>query len=290
MLTAQSDHELNNNSLSTVPAKQSQHRKTTGWLQSCFIVPKPNSQTQGLTLRASPPSSKPLATAKSSAVIPPWSRVGLPNMSGKEPKSRRRWDSGAKKKARARRGPRGPSGAQGQREQVQQWKGRKGDKGAGSRLPTLQVCVSHLVLYPPTPLPARGRRWGSVRLALERDGGSLLPSLSPSPVQPCTLPAFFLALFSCSSSFLFFPFPFCCQRTPLVGARCRQTSAAWKSAGSEAFVAGRSLWTDSLAAYWHTLKLCQTSAAWKSAGSEAFVAGRSLWTDSFAAYWTQVRR
>ena len=100
--------------------------------------------------------------------------------------------------------------------------------------------------YPPTPLPARGRRWGSVRLALERDCGSLLPSLSPSPVQPCTLPAFFLSLFSCSSSFLFFPFPFCCRRTPLVGARCRQTSAAWKSAGSEAFVAGRSLWTDSL--------------------------------------------
>ena len=36
----------------------------------------------------------------------------------------------------------------------------------------------------------------------------------------------------------------------LVGARCGQTSAAWTSAGSEAFVAGRSLWTDSLAAYW----------------------------------------
>ena len=29
----------------------------------------------------------------------------------------------------------------------------------------------------------------------------------------------------------------------LVGARCGQTSAAWTSAGSEAFVAGRSLWT-----------------------------------------------
>ena len=110
--------------------------------------------------------------------------------------------------------------------------------------------VSILVQNPPTPLPARGRRWGSVRLALERDCGSLLPSLSPSPVQPCTLPAFFLSLFSCSSSFLFFPFPFCCRRTPLVGARCRQTSAAWKSAGSEAFVAGCSLWTDRLAAYW----------------------------------------
>ena len=48
---------------------------------------------------------------------------------------------------------------------------------------------------PPTPLPARGRRWGSVRLALERDCGSRLPSLSPSPVQPCTLPAFFLSFF-----------------------------------------------------------------------------------------------
>ena len=79
------------------------------------------------------------------------------------------------------------------------------------------------LVNPPTPLPARGRRWGSVRLALERDCGSLLPSLSPSPVQPCTLPAFFLSLVSCSSSFLFFPFPFCCRRTPLVGARCRQT-------------------------------------------------------------------
>ena len=63
---------------------------------------------------------------------------------------------------------------------------------------------------------------------------------SPVPYQPAfslsgcdaTTPT---ALFSCSSSFLFFPFPFCCRRTPLVGARCRQTSAAWKSAGSEAF-------------------------------------------------------
>ena len=44
--------------------------------------------------------------------------------------------------------------------------------------------------------------------------------------------------------------PFCCRRTPLVGARCGQTSAAWKSAGSDAFLAGRSLWTHSLAAYW----------------------------------------
>ena len=103
---------------------------------------------------------------------------------------------------------------------------------------------------PPTPLPARGRRWGSVRLALKRDCGSLLPSLSPSPVQPCTLPAFFLSLFSCSSSFLFFPFPFCCRRTPLA------------------------LWTDSLAAYW-TQKRPDV---------------RAVWTDSLAAYWTQTRR
>ena len=42
--------------------------------------------------------------------------------------------------------------------------------------------------------------------------------------------------------------PFCCRRTPLVGARCGQTSAAWNSAGSEAFVAGRSLWTHSFTA------------------------------------------
>ena len=99
--------------------------------------------------------------------------------------------------------------------------------------------------YPPTPLPARGRRWGSVRLALERDCGSLLPSLSPAPVQPCTLPAFFLSLFSCSSSFLFFPFPFCCRRTPLVRARCSEASAASKRAGREAVLAGCALGTDS---------------------------------------------
>ena len=58
----------------------------------------------------------------------------------------------------------------------------------------MYICTHTYVsscVYPPTPLPARGRRWGSVRLALERDCGSLLPSLSPSPVQPCTLPAFF---------------------------------------------------------------------------------------------------
>ena len=47
---------------------------------------------------------------------------------------------------------------------------------------------------PPTPLPARGRRWGS-RLALERDCGSLLPSLSPSPVeQPSFFPVFLVLL------------------------------------------------------------------------------------------------
>ena len=33
--------------------------------------------------------------------------------------------------------------------------------------------------------------------------------------------------------------PFCCRRAPLVGAGCGQTSAAWKSAGSDAFVADR---------------------------------------------------
>ena len=49
--------------------------------------------------------------------------------------------------------------------------------------------------------------------------------------------------------FWFLPFPFCCRRAPLVGARCGQTSAAWKSAGSKAFVTGRFLWTDSLIAY-----------------------------------------
>ena len=59
----------------------------------------------------------------------------------------------------------------------------------------------------------------------------------------------FSSLLLPAHSFGFFPFPFC-RRTPLVGARCGQSSAAWKSAGSEAFVAGRSLWTDSLTAYW----------------------------------------
>ena len=112
---------------------------------------------------------------------------------------------------------------------------------APERVRILAASAARCAQVSADPLPARGRRWGSVRLALERDCGSLLPSLSPSPVQPCTLPAFFLSLFSCSSSFLFFPFPFCCRRTPLVGARCGHTSAAWKSAGSEAFLAGRSL-------------------------------------------------
>ena len=42
--------------------------------------------------------------------------------------------------------------------------------------------------------------------------------------------------------------PFCCRRTPLAGARCGQTSAAWNSAGSEAFVAGRCLWTQAVLA------------------------------------------
>ena len=87
----------------------------------------------------------------------------------------------------------------------------------------------------------------------------------------------------------------------MVGARCRQTSAAWKSAGSEAFVAGRSLWTDSLAAYWTQTRrwapgrggagcrrtplvrarCSEASAASKRAGREAVLAGRALGTDSF---------
>ena len=48
-----------------------------------------------------------------------------------------------------------------------------------------------------------------------------------------------------------FLLPFCCRRTPLVGSRCGQLlwflsfSSLLASAGSEAFVAGRSLWTAS---------------------------------------------
>ena len=101
-------------------------------------------------------------------------------------------------------------------------------------------------------------------------------------------------------SFGFFPFPFCCRRTPLVGARCGQTSAAWKSAGSDSFVAGRSLWTDSLTACWTQTRReaagrggaggrrtplvrarCgEASAASKRAGREAVLAGCALGTDS----------
>ena len=128
------------------------------------------------------------------------------------------------------------------------WLWRKVPDQASPGVVRVEPKVENDTLYPPTPLPARGRRWGSVRLALERDCGSLLPSLSPSPVQPCTLPAFFLSLFSCSSSFLFFPFPFCCRRcrrTPLVRARCGEASAASKRAGREAVLAGCGLGTDS---------------------------------------------
>ena len=55
--------------------------------------------------------------------------------------------------------------------------------------------------------------------------------MAPSPVQPCTLPAFFLSLFSCSSSFLFFPFPFCCRRTPLVQKPAAHSFQRWQQRG-----------------------------------------------------------
>ena len=72
---------------------------------------------------------------------------------------------------------------------------------------------------------------------------------------PPVRPFFFLSPFLLPAhSFGFFPFPFCCRRTLLVGARCGQTSAAWKSAGSEAFVAGCSLCTDSFAACWTQMR------------------------------------
>ena len=80
---------------------------------------------------------------------------------------------------------------------------------------------------------------------------------------PPVRPLFFL---SAAGALLF---PFCCRRTPLVGARCGQTSAAWKSAGSEAIVAGRSLWTDSLTAWTQTRR-------WAPAAAEQ-AAGALLW-------------
>ena len=84
------------------------------------------------------------------------------------------------------------------------------------------------------------------------------------PVRPFfVLSAFLLP----AHSFCYFPFPFCCRRAPLVGARCGQTSAARKSAGSEAFVAGRSLWTHSLAAIGLSRDVRHPAAAEQAAGA-----------------------
>ena len=63
-----------------------------------------------------------------------------------------------------------------------------------------------------------------------------------------------------------FLLPFCCRRTPLVGSRCGQRSAA----SSLPFCCRRT----------PLVSFLFLSAASASAGSEAFVAGRSLWTAS----------
>ena len=62
-----------------------------------------------------------------------------------------------------------------------------------------------------------------------------------------------------------FLLPFCCRRTPLVGSRCGQ-----RSASSLPFCCRRT----------PLVSFLFLSAAGASAGSEAFVAGRSLWTAS----------
>ena len=71
-----------------------------------------------------------------------------------------------------------------------------------------------------------------------------------------------------------FLLPFCCRRTPLVGSRCGQRSAA----SSLPFCCRRT----------PLVSFLFLSAAGASAGSEAFVAGRSLWTFSAESYAQQV--
>ena len=66
-----------------------------------------------------------------------------------------------------------------------------------------------------------------------------------------------------------FLLPFCCRRTPLVGSRCGQ-----RSASSLPFCCRRA----------PLVSFLFLSAAGASAGSEAFVAGRSLWTFSAESY------
>ena len=70
-----------------------------------------------------------------------------------------------------------------------------------------------------------------------------------------------------------FLLPFCCRRTPLVGSRCGQ-----RSASSLPFCCRRA----------PLVSFLFLSAAGASAGSEAFVAGRSLWTFSAESYAQQV--
>ena len=70
-----------------------------------------------------------------------------------------------------------------------------------------------------------------------------------------------------------FLLPFCCRRTPLVGSRCGQ-----RSASSLPFCCRRT----------PLVSFLFLSAAGASAGSEAFVAGRSLWTFSAESYAQQV--
>ena len=97
--------------------------------------------------------------------------------------------------------------------------------------------------------------WGANECGLKQRSNTCRAQFSALKLSrgPPVRPFFFLFLLFCALLWLL-SFSFCCRRTPFVGARCGQTSAAWKSAGSEAFVAGRSLCTDSFAACWTQMR------------------------------------
>ena len=103
-------------------------------------------------------------------------------------------------------------------------------------------------------LPAQAREAKLLWLAAP-SGPSVLKAMRSRPARP----AFLL--------------PFCCRRTPLVGSRCGQ-----RSASSLPFCCRRT----------PLVSFLFLSAAGASAGSEAFVAGRSLWTFSAESYAQQV--
>ena len=64
-----------------------------------------------------------------------------------------------------------------------------------------------------------------------------------------------------SASFL----PFCCRRTPFGWCSLWTNECAWTSAGSKAFVAGRSLWTDG-ALLWFVPGIGKRCQAWTGRG------------------------